>query len=143
MRRLLTTSRSTRLWLGTAAVLGVASCIEWDRSTSNETRDARDFISDVLTLSERPATFNPGTAPVGGAGPLVSAQLPQLVLKGGAAVVTFTSQTPFSRLIVSVAGVPGYFDLTFDQEATTQQALIVYAQAVGGPSFPMSPAAPA
>jgi hypothetical protein len=130
-------SRSARLWLGLVAVAGAASCIEWDRSTTTETRDIRLFITHVLTLSETPAVFNPGMPPVGGTGPLVTASVPQLVLRGGAVVVTFTSDVPFSRVVVSVQGVPGYFDLTFDQEATTQQALIAYAQDVGAPSFTM------
>lgn len=134
--------RSARRWLLLAAALVTAgSCIEWDRSTSTETRDIRLFISDVLTLTERPATFNAGLPPVGGGGPLVSATLPQLVLRGGAVHVTFTSETPFSRLIVSVSGLEGYYDLLLDEESTSAQVLIVYAQDVGGPTFTMQYAA--
>lgn len=129
--------RSVRTLVGLALVIGLGSCIEWDRSTAPEPPDIREFVSDVLTLSERAATFNEGTPPIGGAGPILSASLPQLVLKGGAAHVTFTADTPFERLVVSVQGREGYFDLLLDEPTTSATVLIVYAQTVGAPTFTM------
>jgi hypothetical protein len=129
--------RSIRAWVGLAAIVALGSCIEWDRSTAPEPPDIREFVSDVLTLSERPATFNEGTAPVGGAGPILNASLPELVLKGGAAHVTFSSDGPFERLIVSVQGRTGHFDLLLDEPTTSATVLIVYAQETGAPTFTM------
>jgi hypothetical protein len=129
--------RPARLWLGLAAALVLGSCIEWDRSTAADPPDIRVFVSDVLTLSERSAVFHAGTPPVGGGGPVVSAALPALVLRGGAAHVQFTSDTPFSRVVISVQGFSGYYDLFLDEETTSATVLVVYAQDVGGPSFTM------
>lgn len=131
----LSVSRTTRLLASLAVVALVAACIEWDRSTNTETHDIREYVSAVLTTSHRPATFVPGTPPAAGGGPTLTADLPAIVLKGGAATVNFTSPTPFSRVIVAVGGVTGYYDLDLLQEVTSVQLVIVYAQEVGAPSF--------
>lgn len=133
-----TVLRSLRLrsTLAAAAVLlASTSCIEWDRSTSNEVRDLTLFVSSVRTIDGREGDFNAGNAPAAGAGPTVSANLPQLVLKGGAAQVTFTSPTPFTRLVVSADGYAGYFELTLGAPTTSATVLVLYAQEVGAPSF--------
>jgi hypothetical protein len=49
--------------------------------------------------------------------------------------VTFTSTTFFSRLIVAVDGVPGYYELELPSVTISATVLMVYAQQVGAPSF--------
>ena len=134
---LLPSSRTTRLLLALTATLSAAACIEWDRSTSTETHDIREYISGVQSLAGDQAEFHAGAVPDAGGGPTLTAVVPALVLKGGSARVTFTAATILNQLIVAVDGVPGYWELDLDTPATSVPVLIVYAQQVGAPSFLM------
>jgi hypothetical protein len=127
--------RSSRFALALIALASLSACIEWDRSTSHDITDIRLYVSGVQSVSGTQAVRHDGTAPAGGATAALSATIPALVLKGGAAQVTFTSATPFSRLIVAADGVSGYYELALGAAATSATVLIVYAQQVGAPSF--------
>jgi hypothetical protein len=80
--------------------------------------------------------FNEGAPPAANTGgaPII-ATIPPLVLKGGTSQVTFTSSAPFSRLVFSVEGFEGYFDLALPEPATSATVLLIYAQDVGAPAF--------
>lgn len=130
--------RKLRLTLALAVVLTAAACIEWDRSTSHETIDIRQYVSGVQAPDGKLATLGTGTAPVAGTGAALTAVMPALVLKGGAVSVTFTSPTPFSRVVLYVNGVAGYWDLNLAASVTSVDLLIVYAQQVGAPSFTLA-----
>lgn len=125
--------RANRLLVALAATAVAAACI--DRATGTETVDVRSFISGVVALNGTQAEFNPGPAPAGGDGPVLTANVPAIVLKGGTARITFSAPTEFSHLVVAVDGVPGYFDLTLDAPTTSVDAFVVYAQDVGAPAF--------
>lgn len=127
--------RTTRLALAFVAAATLTACLEWDRSTSNEITDIRLYISGVQTLTGTQAVRHDGAAPAAGTGPVVVANIPALVLKGGAAKVTFRSVNPFSRIIVAVDGVLGYYELELPSATTSADVLIVYAQQVGAPTF--------
>jgi hypothetical protein len=92
----------------------------------------------VQTLDGVQAVFHAGAAPTAATGPTLSAAVPAIVLRGGAAKVTFTAAAPFSRLVVSVDGFGGYWDLAAPATGDSLPVLIVYAQQVGGPSFQMN-----
>jgi hypothetical protein len=124
-----------------AVLFASTSCIEWDRSTNTEVRDLTLFVSSVRTLEGREGTFSAGPAPTAAGGPTVSANLPQLVLKGGAAQVTFTSPTPFTRLVVAAQGYNGFFTLDLTAPTTSATVLVLYAQEVGAPAFDLRYAA--
>jgi hypothetical protein len=129
---------SLRLALALVASLGIVSaCIEWDRSGPDEPLDIRAFISGVQTEAGEQGTYVEGAPPVAGTAGQLSANVPALVLRGGSALVTFTSTTPFSRVVVSVEDVAGYFDLTLPANVTSAAILIIYAQLVGGDAFTM------
>jgi hypothetical protein len=57
------------------------------------------------------------------------------VLNGVAVQATFTSPVLFSRLIIAVDGVSGYYELELPSVTTSATVLMVYAQQVGAPSF--------
>jgi hypothetical protein len=125
-----------RLSLGLLAVLGVAACIDYNRSTDVEPDDIRAFLFSVEGPGGVQGVFNEGTPPAGNeSAAQVSAAIPSLVLKGGTSEVTFNSATPFSRVVLSVADVPGYFDLTLPEPTTSATVLLLYAQNVGAPAF--------
>lgn len=125
----------------TAAVVAlatvVASCFDWNRSTSVEINDVRLFISDVQTLSGRSATLRIGVPAANAGGPTLTAVVPEIVLKGGAAQVPFSSTEPFSRVVIAAEGVPGYWDLQLDGPTTLAELVVVYAQQPGAPAFGM------
>ncbi len=132
-----TVLRSLRLrsFATAVAFLATSSCLEWDRSTRSEIKDLTLFVSAVRMPDGRTATFSAGNAPAAADGPLVNAELPPLVLKGGAAQVTFSAPDPFTRLIVAAEGYAGYFDLALPAPVTQVTVLILYAQDVGAPAF--------
>ena len=142
MPQLVTSSlRATRLLLAAtalASLAGMAGCIDWNRSTSSSRVDIRLYISGMQAANGTQAVFNEGAPPGSGAGPTLTAVVPQIVLKGGSSDVTFTAPSAFSHLVVSVDGVTGYWDLDLGTPTDTAQVLIVYAQHVGGPAFWMN-----
>jgi hypothetical protein len=127
--------RSARLAAALLLVGASASCFDWNRSTRVEITDIRRYISGAQTASGREAVFNPGNPPVGGDGPALSATVPAIVLKGGSAQIPFSSPTAFSRVLLAVDGVDGYWDLELDGPTTLTEVLVVYAQDVGAPAF--------
>jgi hypothetical protein len=127
--------RTIRVVLGLALAAGIAACFDWSRSTSTETDDIRVFIAGVEGPGRVAAQFNEGSPPVGGAGPTLTATIPEIVLKGGSAEVTFNSTTEFSRLVIAVDGVSGYYDLNLGTPTTSATILLIYAQDVGAPAF--------
>jgi uncharacterized protein YfaP (DUF2135 family) len=133
--RVLLHPRTLRATAALAVVGLIAACINWDRATSHEQMDVRAFVSDVQTLDGRSAVYVAGAVPTSTDPAIVTAEIPPLALKGGAAEVVFTGSAPFSRLVFAADGMPGYFDLALDEPVTSAVAVIVYAQDVGAPSF--------
>jgi hypothetical protein len=125
-----------RLSFALVAVIGVAACLDYSRSTEAEPDDIRSFLFAVEGPGGISGVFHEGEAPAGNdIGGQVSAAIPALVLKGGTSQVEFNSATPFSRLVMSVDGVPGYFDLDLPEPTTAATVLLLYAQEVGAPAF--------
>lgn len=129
------------LLLAALVLLSSSSCLEWDRTTSNEIRDVTRFVAAVRTLDGVAAVFHAGNAPTGGPAGTVSAEFPPLVLKGGSARVVLNASEPFSRLIVAADGHLGYWELTLPAATTTVAVLILYAQDVGASAFDLRYAA--
>lgn len=127
--------RSTRFLLALLAAVALTACIEWDRSTGNKITDIRLYISGVRLATGEQAVFHSGTPPVAGAGPALTGTVPSLVLKGGAVQTTFTSLDVFSRVIIAVDSVSGYYELELPAATTSVDVFIVYAQQVGAPDF--------
>ncbi|HYV96880.1 MAG TPA: hypothetical protein VE967_05450 [Gemmatimonadaceae bacterium] len=132
-----TSLRVSRLVVALIFVAVVAACIDWSRTTASAPIDIRAYISTVETMSGVRADFVTGERPAGAddGGPALTANVPAIVLKGGAARVTFTAPTEFSHVIVAVDGVPGYFDLALGGPTMSADVLIVYAQDVAAPAF--------
>ena len=128
-------AQTIRLLLALAAATGVAACVEWDRSTAPPPADIRVYVTGVQAANGTQATFFPGSPPAAGTGPVLTASIPQIVLKGGSAEVTFNSVSTFSHLVISVEGSTGYWDLDLGAPTSSATVLLVYAQKVGSPSF--------
>ena len=123
-------SRSDGARLALVALLTLASggCIEWKQSTAAPEESVRRFISLVQTVDgSRTATLVARAAPTPGSGAVVTAVLPNQVLRGGTVQTTLTSTTPFSRAVFSVPGNTDHWELQLASPATSVTVLMVIA----------------
>jgi hypothetical protein len=122
-----------RPWRPALAVVlaagGATNCIEWKQPLATEEPTIANYISGVQTLAgDAQAALRSGAPPVAGAGPVVSAPIPELVLLGGTIQVTATAGTPFSTLAIVVPDVEDYWELTLPAATSSVQLLIVFSQ---------------
>lgn len=130
--------RSWRPALAAAALAASASCVEWQRPTESERPTIANYVSAVETVGGgAKATLRAGTAPTGGANPIVTAPIPALILLGGTIQVTATSITPFDKIAVVIPDLEDYWELQLPAATTSQQILIVFSQNVPVPVFQM------
>ncbi|MCC7195472.1 MAG: hypothetical protein IT356_07960 [Gemmatimonadaceae bacterium] len=133
-----TTMRSVRPAAAAAALLAFAGCIEWKQPTESERPTIANYIAAVETVGgAAKATLQPGTAPAGGANPVVTAPIPALILLGGTIQVTASSATPFDKIAVVIPDLDDYWELRLPAAVTSQQILIVFSQNVPVPVFQM------
>jgi hypothetical protein len=120
-----------------AVALGAAACIEWDRSTRSEVTQITRYISRVESATGVVASLQSGDAPTGSGGPAVQTVLPSFILLGGTTQLALTAATPFSRVIVAVDGVQGYYELQLPSAVTSAVILVVYSQEIPGGNLPL------
>ncbi len=130
-----------RLWrpaLAGCLLLASGACVEWKQPTESERPTIANYITAVQTVGGvAQAQLRAGTAPTGGASPVVTAPIPALVLLGGTIEVTATSATPFDKVAVVIPDLEDYWELTLPAATTSQQILIVFGQNVPVPVFQM------
>ena len=124
-----------RLWRPAMTLVVVLAawsrCIEWKQPMETEEASVARYISAVETVAgDARAVLRRGTPPVAGAGPIVTAPVPALVLLGGTVQVTASATTPFTTVAVLVPGVDDYWDLTLTGATTSVQVLIVFSQEI-------------
>lgn len=125
-----------RLSAALVAVLGIAACLDYNRSTDAEPKDITAFLFGIEGPGGIQGQFVEGTPPATNTGGAqIVATVPPIVLKGGTSEVTFNSSALFSRLVFSVEGFDGYFDLSLPEPTTSATVLLIYAQDVGAPAF--------
>jgi hypothetical protein len=98
--------------------------------------DVREFITALATVSgQGNVTFRRGSPPAGGAGPVITVSGTSAVILGGTAQRAVTSTTAFSRIVVAVEGVDGYWELTLPQPTNAETLLLTMAQELPSNSF--------
>jgi hypothetical protein len=108
--------------------LATGSCIEWKQTTAAPEESVKRFISHVQTLDgARVATLVSRAAPNAGSGAVVSAVLPNQVLRGGTVQTTVTSATPFSRVVFDVPGNTDHWELALGAPVNSVTVLMVIA----------------
>jgi len=111
-------------------------------SSSDEDPGTREYIAAVTTLDGTSASFHGGAPPTAD-GPAVMVMTNASVIPGGTTRVQLSADRAFSRAIIGIAGVDGYYELTLPSAATAEllvtlsQSLEVapfqWAMSVGGP----------
>ena len=128
-----------RLWrpsiMSAIALMAWGGCIEWKQPTAAAESGIARYISAVQTVSGDANAVLRSGAPAPGIGPMVSANIPALVLLGGTIQVTATAATPFTKVAVVVPGVGDYWELTLLAPATSAQLLIVFSQDIPADIF--------
>ena len=117
-----------------AIMLASASC--GNSGTEPTATDIRNYITSLTTSNGAiSASFREGQPPAPGSGPAVTANGTSSMILGGGALRSLTSTTAFSRIIVAVTGVSGYWELTLSSAVTAQDIILSLAQAVPATSF--------
>ena len=131
-----------RLWRPaiTSALVPLVSlvwggCIEWKQPTASAESGIAHYISAVQTVAGGANAVLRSGAPAPGIGPMVTANIPALVLLGGTIQVTATAATPFTKVAVVVPGVGDYWELTLPAPVTSAQLLIVFSQDIPAEVF--------
>jgi hypothetical protein len=115
------------------SMLALAGC---ESGTDPDVEDIRDFIAQLATANGQiQATFRSGEAPAAGSGPSVNASGSSAMILGGGTIRTLSSGAPFRRIIVTIDGVDGYWELTLPNDVTTQSIFLVLGQEIPDESF--------
>lgn len=124
--------------LSACVVLAFGGCVEWKQPTESDRPTIANYIAAVQTADGSvSARLRPGTAPLGGANPVITAPIPALVLLGGSIEVTATANSPFNKIAVVIPDLEDYWELTLPAQADSQKILIVFSQDVPVPVFQM------
>jgi hypothetical protein len=110
-------------------VLASASrCIEWTQPTGAGDNITHYVAAVQTAVGGTAAILRTGSPPADGAGPVVTAPIPEQILLGGTIQVTASASTPFSTVVVAVPGVSDYWELTLAAPTTSVQLLVVFSQ---------------
>jgi murein DD-endopeptidase MepM/ murein hydrolase activator NlpD len=134
-------ARGIRRALSAICIVGGFSC----RDTSGPADPTiADFVVAVRTAGNLgTATLHTGALPQGGAGPSISATELGAFILGGTAPVQISASIPFTKLLIGLEGVRGYWELsmpsstraslylTLGQELATNQLSFAYAASNG------------
>jgi len=128
-----------RLWhpalLGAVAVTTMSACIEWRQPLATEDATIARYVASVQTSDGQTiAVLRTGT-PAAGAGPVVTAPFPDIVLLGGTIQVFATSDQPFTKVAVTIPNVNDYWELTLPTPTNNQPLLIVFGQDIPKTAF--------
>lgn len=124
---------SNRRWqrgamAGVALLVAGVGCGGGD-SSGPDTETVAEFITAFRTAAGgATGTYNAASAPASGSGPAVVVDLLGEVIVGGTVQASVTSAVPFSRLVASIEGVLGYYDLTLPAATTATTVLLSFAQ---------------
>lgn len=127
---------STRIL--SACLVLAASC---GGGTEPDAADITDFITGVSTSGNVTAQFRSGEPPTGSSGPAVNAAGSSALILGGSSIRTLSATTAFNRVIVAVAGVEGYWELTLPGNVSSQDIILSVGQDVPLTSFTVQYAA--
>lgn len=117
--------------LGTLAVAGCGS----DSTIAPPTEDARDYIAAFATSAGVEAVFHSGFAPAEGSGPVIDISGSGAMITGGSAIRTVSSATEFTRILVAVEGVDGYWEITLPAAVTVEELVLTLSQSIPESTF--------
>lgn len=117
------------------SMLGTA-CVDWKQPTEVDRPTITRYIALVRTADGvATAVRREGDPPTAGGAPVVTANIPNIVLLGGTSEVLVTAPSAFSKIIVAVPEVDDYWELTLPAAATSQSILLVFGTDIPLNSF--------
>jgi hypothetical protein len=120
--------RARLLSASIVTLFAAASC---GGGTEPTPQDIRAFITGVTTANlGATAAFHAGAAPAAGQGPVANVTGTSSMILGGGAFRTVTSGTAFTRIIVAIDGIDGYWELTLANAVTLQDIILTLAQTI-------------
>ncbi|HJQ19999.1 MAG TPA: hypothetical protein VJ867_06600 [Gemmatimonadaceae bacterium] len=117
-------------------LIGGASCSD----STAPSNDIRDYITGVAAATGGSASFHSGDVPSDGSGPVVTVSGNSAMILGGSALRNLSSGSAFTHVVVAIAGVDGYWDLTVPS-TTSQNVTLTLAQNLPQQSFTVQYAA--
>jgi hypothetical protein len=111
------------------ALLTLASC--GGESTGPDPADVRDFIEALATSGGIDAVFHTGDPPAGGSGPVITINSgTSAMIAGGSAIRVVSSAQAFTRIILAVEGIDGYWEITLPVAVTTEELVLTLGQVI-------------
>lgn len=121
------------------AAVFVAGC-GGDELIAPAPEDVRDYITALATSAGVEAVFRTGVPPAGaGATLLVTGS--SAMITGGSAIRDVSSGTAFTRVVVAIQGVDGYWEITLPIAVTVAELVLTLAQNIPDASFTVNFAA--
>jgi hypothetical protein len=117
-----------------AMLLAAGGCGD-STGPSEQGEDVREFITALATVTGGTATFRAGAAPSGGSGPAVTVSGTSAMITGGSTIRTVSSTSAFTRIIVAVDGVSGYWELTLPSAVLTEAIVLSLGQDIPQSNF--------
>jgi len=119
------------LALGAFALAGCGG----DSTIGPTEEDVRDYITALATSAGLDAVFHEGMPPSGGSGPLITVGGTGAMITGGSSIRTVSSATAFTRIIVAIDGVDGYWEITLPTAVTAEELVLTLAQSIPEGTF--------
>jgi hypothetical protein len=114
--------------------LAVSGCGS-DSTIAPSEEDVRDYITALATSAGVDANFQSGFPPANGSGPVINVGGSGAMITGGSAIRTVSSPTAFTRIIVAVDGVDGYWEITLPTAVTAEELVLTLAQSLPETTF--------
>jgi hypothetical protein len=114
--------------------LAVSGCGS-DSTIAPSEEDVRDYITALATSAGVDASFHSGFPPAEGSGPVINLGGSGAMITGGSAIRTVSSPTAFTRIIVAVDGVDGYWEITLPTAVTAEELVLTLAQSLPETTF--------
>ncbi len=96
--------------------------------------DVTSYISGVSSPGGN-VVLRTGVPPQPGGGPSIQALGNTTVINGGSNLIGVTASAPLSRVVVSVQGVSGWYEVGVPTDATNLQILLTFPQSMPSTSF--------
>jgi hypothetical protein len=119
------------LTLGALVITGCGG----DSTIAPPPEDIRDYITDLATSAGIEAVFHSGVPPAAGSGPVITVGGSGAMITGGSSIRTVSSPTAFTRIIVAVDGVDGYWEITLPSAVTAEEIVLTLAQSLPDGTF--------
>jgi hypothetical protein len=116
------------------ATLVVAGC-GGDELIAPAAEDIRDYITALATSGGIDAVFHAGPPPATGSGPTIIIDGASAMITGGSSIRGVSSAQAFTRIVVAINSVDGYWEITLPAAVTLEEIVLTLAQTLPTNAF--------